>query len=30
MRSGKGTMPAFEGTLSGAEIETVAAFVAGE
>ena len=27
--SGKGTMPAFDGTLSGAEIDTVAAFVAG-
>jgi DNA-binding beta-propeller fold protein YncE len=29
-RSGKGTMPAFEGTLSDAEIKAVAAFVAGE
>ena len=30
VRSGKGTMPAFEDTLSGAEIAAVAAFVAGE
>jgi DNA-binding beta-propeller fold protein YncE/mono/diheme cytochrome c family protein len=30
VRSGKGTMPAFEGTLSDAEIKAVAAFVAGE
>jgi DNA-binding beta-propeller fold protein YncE len=30
VRSGKGTMPAFEDTLSAAEIDAVAAFVAGE
>jgi DNA-binding beta-propeller fold protein YncE len=29
VRSGKGSMPAFDGTLSGAEIDAVAAFVAG-
>ena len=30
MSSGKGTMPAFKDTLSAAEIDAVAAFVAGE
>ena len=29
VRDGKGTMPAFAGTLSGAEIDAVSAFVAG-
>ena len=29
VRDGKGTMPAFAGTLSGAEIDAVTAFVAG-
>ena len=30
VRDGEGTMPAFEGTLSDAEIKAVAAYVAGE